>query len=417
MDHTQNATTRPEVEYVSRPVYPTPSVPVGADFSVETITAVRRFHTTFPQYRPTPLVSLKHLAVELGVAGVWVKDESKRFDLNSFKVLGGSYAIARYLGDMLGISPDELSFARLNEPAARKRLGTVNFVTATDGNHGRAVAWSARELGHRAVVFMPKGTVPARIRNIEKEGATVHVTDGNYDETIRTARAYMDKHGGVIVQDTAWEGYRDIPLWIMQGYAVVAHEAAEQVAEAGVDRPTHAFLQAGVGSFAGGAAGFLASRYGEQRPRVSVIEPTEAACYFASVAAGDGEPRDVGGEMPSIMAGLACGEPNRLAWPILRDFGDLYFRVADSIAACGMRALAEPRGGDPAIIAGESAAAAVGLALTVTRDERYHAARETLGLTPDSHLLIVSTEGDTDPDHYRRVIAERLYPTRWESRR
>ena len=212
--------TSNEIEFVARPRYPFAPVAVPDDFSPQTIAAVRRFHETFPQYRPTPLVPLSGLAAELGVAGVWVKDESKRFDLNSFKVLGGSYAVARYLARELGIDPAELSFSRLNEPEARRRLGTITFVTATDGNHGRAVAWSARELGHRAVVFMPRGTVASRVANIEKEGAEVHVTEGNYDETIRTARAYTEEHGGVIVQDTAWEGYRDIPLWIMQGYAV-----------------------------------------------------------------------------------------------------------------------------------------------------------------------------------------------------
>ena len=389
--------------------------PVGDEFSGETIAAVRRFHATFPQYQPTPLVSLPGLAQELGVAGVWVKDESRRFELNSFKVLGGSYSVARHLGDRLGIAPNELSFARLNEPEARRKLGTVNFVTATDGNHGRAVAWSARELGHRAVVFMPKGTVASRIANIQKEGAEVHVTDGNYDDTIRTARAYMEKHGGVIVQDTAWEGYRDIPLWIMQGYAVVAHEAAEQAELAGVEYPTHAFLQAGVGSFAGGAAGLLASRYGSRRPLTSVVEPTEAACYYASALAADGEPHDIGGDMPSIMAGLACGEPNRLAWPILRDHADLYFRAADSMAASGMRALAAPRGSDPAIVAGESAAVALGIVLASTHDVQYRPAREALRLDSQSQLLFFSTEGDTDPEHYQRIIRERLYPAAWET--
>lgn len=407
------AASAPEIEFVERRT--TTAEPVGDDFSVETITAVRRFHATFPQYRPTPLVSLSGLAQELGVAGIWVKDESKRFDLNSFKVLGGSYSVARHLGARLGIDPARLSFARLNEPEARRKLGTVSFVTATDGNHGRAVAWSARELGHRAIVFMPRGTVVSRIDNIEKEGAEVHVTDGNYDDTIRTARAYMEKHGGVIVQDTAWEGYHDIPLWIMQGYAVVAHEAAEQAEAAGVDTPSHAFLQAGVGSFAGGAAGFLASRFGSRRPRVAVVEPTEAACYFASAEAADGEPRDIGGDMPSIMAGLACGEPNRLAWPILRDHADLYFRVADSIAAGGMRALAAPRAGDPSIVAGESAAVGVGIVLAATHDARYRRAREALQLDSQSHLLFFSTEGDTDPEHYRRIITERLYPAAWET--
>jgi diaminopropionate ammonia-lyase len=413
--HTVGMPSTNEIEFVPRPDYPFAPVPVPDDFSPPTIASVRRFHETFPQYRPTPLVPLHGLAAELGVAGVWVKDESKRFDLNSFKVLGGSYAVARYLAGELGMDPAELSFSRLNEPAARRRLGTITFVTATDGNHGRAVAWSARELGHRAVVFMPRGTVASRIANIEREGAEVHVTEGNYDETIRTARAYTEEHGGVIVQDTAWEGYRDIPLWIMQGYAVCMHEAIEQARDAGVTDPTHVFLQAGVGSFAGGAAGLIATHYGERRPLVAIVEPDSAGCYFASAVAADGEPRDIGGDMPSIMAGLACGEPNRLAWPILRDHADLYFRVADSIAASGMRALAAPRGSDASIVAGESAAAGIGILLAAAHDPDHASALEALGLTPRSHVLVVSTEGDTDPGHYRRVIAERLYPARWET--
>jgi diaminopropionate ammonia-lyase len=402
----------PEIEFVRR-AGGSGSAAVD-DFSPGRIARVRAFHAGFPQYEPTPLVELPALARELGVAGVWVKDESKRFELNSFKVLGGAYAIARYLGRQLGISEEELSFERLRAPEARRHLGAITFVTATDGNHGRSVAWSARELGHRAVVFMPKGSARPRIENIQREGAEVHVTDGNYDDTIRAARAYMERHGGVIIQDTAWEGYLDIPRWIMQGYAVAVHETIEQAAAAGVEYPTHAFLQAGVGSFAGGAAALTAAHYGTRRPLVSVVEPTEAACYYESVAAGDGEAHDVGGEMPSIMAGLACGEPNRLAWPILRDHADLYFRVSDSIAASGMRALAEPRGEDPALVAGESAAAAIGIALAVTKDARYAGARDALGFAPDSHLVVVSTEGDTDPQHYRRVLAERLYPAAWE---
>ena len=406
--------SRTEIEFVTRPTYPFAPVPVPDDFSPATIASVRRFHETFPQYEPTPLVLLPALAAELGLAGVWVKDESKRFNLNSFKVLGGSYAVARYLAGELRIDPAELSFSRLNEPEARRRLGTITFVTATDGNHGRAVAWSARELGHRAVVFMPRGTAASRIANIQKEGAHVDVTEGNYDDTIRTARAYTREHGGVIVQDTAWDGYRDIPLWIMQGYAVCMHEAIEQAAEAGVTDPTHVFLQAGVGSFAGGAAGLIATHYGERRPRVAIAEPDSAGCYYASAAAADGEPRDIGGDMPSIMAGLACGEPNRLAWPILRDHADLYFRVTDSIAASGMRALAAPRGSDASIVAGESAAVGIGILLAAAHDPEYASARKALDLTPESHVLLVSTEGDTDPGHYRRVITKRLHPARWE---
>ena len=421
-----NVTARDDIAYVQRVGDPgsgsadgTGPLAATHEFSREVLTMVRNFHRTFPQYQETPLIQLPALAAELGVGGIWIKDESKRFDLNSFKVLGGAYAVARYLGDRLGIAPEELSFARLNSPEARAELGTVNFVTATDGNHGRAVAWSARELGHRAVVFMPKGASPHRVANIEKEGAEVHVTAGNYDETIRVARAYMEEHGGVIVQDTSWEGYRDIPLWIMQGYAVVLDEVADQLQSAGVQYPDVAFLQAGVGSFAGGAAAAIAERYGDKRPRVAVVEPSAAACYYESVRIADGEPYDIGGELDSIMVGLACGEPNRLAWPILRDHADLYFSVADSVSASAMRVLAQPRGGDEALVAGESAVAGLGIVLALSHarqagSAKAEAAWHALGLGPEAQVLIVSTEGDTDPDHYRRILNEKLYPAAWE---
>lgn len=403
-----------EIEFIRRPHYPVPAVPVGEEFSPTTIAQVRRFHATFRQYRPTPLVSLAALAAEVGVQRLWVKDESKRFDLNSFKVLGGSYSIARYLGGQLGIRPEELSFDRLREPDVRRQLGTVSFVTATDGNHGRSVAWSARELGHDADVFVPEGTSASRIANITKEGAEVHVTNGNYDQTIRTARAFADEHGGVIVQDTAWEGYHDIPLWIMQGYAVLMHEAIEQIDADGAGPPTHVFLQAGVGSFAGGAAGLLARHYGTSRPTVAVLEPESAGCYYASAAAADGEPRDIGGEMPSIMAGLACGEPNRIAWPILRDHADVYLRCRDCVAASGMRALAHPRGGDQSIVSGESAVAGIGVLLAAAHDRQQRDLRNAFGLAEEARVLVVSTEGDTDPDHYHSIVNDRRYPAAWE---
>lgn len=403
-----------EIDIIRRPQYPVSAVPVGDEFAPETIAQVRRFHATFPQYVPTPLVSLPALAAEVDVQRLWVKDESKRFDLNSFKVLGGSYAIARYLGERLGIPPEELSFDRLREPAVRQRLGNVAFVTATDGNHGRSVAWSARELGHHADVFVPAGTAASRIANIEREGAQVHVAQGNYDETIRIARDFADEHDGVIVQDTAWEGYHDIPLWIMQGYAVLMHEAMEQIEAEGADSPTHVFLQAGVGSFAGGAAGLISRTYGTSRTAVAVLEPDRAGCYYASVAAADGEPRDIAGEMPSIMAGLACGEPNRIAWPILRDHADYYLRCRDCVAASGMRALAHPRGNDRVIVSGESAVAGIGVLLAATHDPAQRGLREGLGLTADARVLVVSTEGDTDPEHYRRIVNDRLYPAAWE---
>ena len=186
-------------------------------FGLEQAQKVRSFHQSFDEYSITPLVQLNALAQELGVKGIYVKDESYRFGLNAFKVLGGSYAIAREIGSRIGLAEAEMTLARLLAPEVKERLGTLTFVTATDGNHGRGVAWTAQRLGHRAVVFMPKGTAAERLENIRKLGAEASITDFNYDDSVRLARQYAAEHEGIVVQDTSWEGYEGVPLHIMQG--------------------------------------------------------------------------------------------------------------------------------------------------------------------------------------------------------
>ena len=235
-------------------------------FGLEQAQTVRHFHQSFPEYSVTPLVELKSLAEELGVSNIFVKDESYRFGLNAFKVLGGSYAIAREIGIRMGISEEELTLARLLQPDVQGRLGQLRFVTATDGNHGRGVAWTAKRLGHRAVVFMPKGTAAERLENILKLGAEASITDCNYDDSVRLARQYAAEHEGIVVQDTSWEGYHNVPLHIMQGYTTMGAEIVEQLAAYGDQAPTHVFLQAGVGAMAGAMAGFIADYYREARP-------------------------------------------------------------------------------------------------------------------------------------------------------
>ena len=220
------------------------------------------FHSTIPGYEATPLTALDHLARRLGVSQVLVKDESKRFGLNAFKALGGSYAMARHLGEQLGLSQDQLTFEALGTPEAREKLGERTFVTATDGNHGRGVAWAARQLGHRAVVYMPKGSARERLENIRAQGAQAEITEYNYDDAVRLANRMAEEHGWILIQDTAWPGYEEIPAHIMQGYTTLAAETLQQLEEQGAERPTHLFLQAGVGSFAGAALGFFTSVWG-----------------------------------------------------------------------------------------------------------------------------------------------------------
>lgn len=358
----------------------------------------RAFHSSFPQYAPTPLAELSALAAQMGLKSLLVKDESQRFGLNAFKVLGGSYAIARHIAARLGLRPEEMTFAALRSDAARAALGNAVFFTATDGNHGRGVAWTARELGCRAVVRMPKGTAKSRVENIRALGAEVTVEDCNYDGCVRlAARQARETAGGVLVQDTAWPGYTQTPLWIMQGYLTMALEADEQM----VAPPTHIFLQAGVGSMATAVAAYFKQAHPQNPPKIILVEPAAADCFFRSAA--NGEITAVTGEMRTMMAGLACGEPSPIAWDILKRLTAAYLSCEDAAAARGMRALARPLAGDKAIVSGESGASTLGALLDAAADEK---AREALGLDERARVLLISTEGDTDPVNYRRVMEE-----------
>lgn len=398
------------VKWVANPLYRRRPDPGPAAFlGPAAVAAARRFHASLPEYCPTPLRSLARLADRLGVSGVYVKDEAPRFGLNAFKVLGGSYAIARHLGGALGLPADSLSREQL--VAALAGRPPVTFATATDGNHGRGVAWTARRLGCRAVVYLPGGAAARRVEAIRAEGAQAIVTDLNYDDAVRLATADARRHGWVVVQDTAWEGYQDIPAWIMQGYGTMAAEAVEQLAALGVDRPSHVFVQAGVGSLAGAIQGYFASLWGDGRPVTAVVEADRADCLYRSALAGDGQPRTVGGDLATIMAGLACGEPNSLAWAILRGHSEIFAACPDWVAADGMRILGAPLGDDPRIIAGESGAVTAGLLAAVLLDPDLAALRSALSLGRGSRILLFSTEGDTDPENYRRAVWAGAYPS------
>lgn len=380
-------------------------------FDGEAIEKVGNFHKSFPEYKVTPLQSLDKLAEKLGVSSIWVKDESYRFGLNAFKVLGGSYAVGKYLAEKLDMDISELSFEKLRTKEIKEKLGEITFVTATDGNHGRGIAWAARQLGQKAVVFMPKGSSEIRLNNIRNEGAEASITDFNYDDAVRLANKYAAEHNGVLVQDSSWEGYEKIPTWIMQGYSTLIVEAIEQIKAEGKDKPTHVFLQAGVGSFAGSVQGYLAAVFGEDRPITAIIEPNEAACIYKSVKEGDGKPHAVTGYMPTIMAGLACGEPSTVAWGILRDYADMYVSCPDYVTARGMRILGNPLSGDPNVVSGESGAVGLGFLSLIMQDDRLKEIAEKLNINKDSKILVISTEGDTDPEGYREIVWEGMYPS------
>ncbi len=379
--------------------------------SLEHVAAARAFHESFPQYERTPLADLGTLAEHLGVGRVFVKDESFRFGLNAFKVLGGSFAMARYIAKECGRPVSDMTYGYLTSGDLARTFGQATFFTATDGNHGRGVAWAARRLGQKAVVRMPKGSSPVRRDNIAAEGAEVTIEDVNYDECVRMAAAEAEAcENGVIVQDTAWDGYEEIPSWIMEGYGTMASEAAEQYAAAGVERPTHVFVQAGVGSLAGGVVGYFTNLFPDNPPTFVVMEADTAACLYKGALAGDGDPRIVDGDMPTIMAGLACGEPNTLGWDILRNHVSVFVSCPNWVAAKGMRVLGAPKKGDPRVISGESGAVGAGLVTTLMESDEYAELREAIGLDETSSVLLFSTEGDTDPVNYRRVVWDGAYP-------
>ena len=350
-----------------------------AVFGVEKAWEARRFHETLEEYRPTPLRELRALAARLGVGALYVKDESFRFGLNAFKGLGGSFAVSRQ---------------------AEGKSGRLTFVTATDGNHGRGVAWAAARLGHDAVVYLPKGTARERLENILALGVHAEITELSYDDTVRYAAEMAEANGWLLIQDTAWDGYEEIPAQIMQGYTTMGLEITEQL---GTVRPTHVFLQAGVGAMAGAMTGFFADYYGEHRPKFIIVEPEGADCIFRTAAADDGRLRFCGSDMHTIMAGLCCGEPCTLGWNILKDHADFALSCPDTVAADGMRILGNPLPGDPAIVSGESGAVTLGAAAEICRADDP-ALQDALGIDSGSVLLCISTEGDTDRENYRDIV-------------
>ena len=368
---------------------------------------VQQFHASFPVYEKTPLAALPDTAAALGLGAMYVKDESYRFGLNAFKVLGGSYAIGNYLAQKLGMDISELPYEKMISDEVREKLGEITFVTATDGNHGRGVAWTANQLKQKAVVYMPKGSAEERLKNIQAEGADASITDLNYDEAVRLANSQAEKNGWVMVQDTAWEGYEDIPTWIMQGYGTMGFEAWGHLPE----KPTHIFLQAGVGSMAGAVTGFFSNVYKEDRPIITIVEPNKADCLFRTAEANDGKLHFVTGDMNTIMAGLACGEPCSIGWNVLHSYADNFISCPDYAAAKGMRILGNPEGKDGKVISGESGAATVGCVAEIMTNPDLAWLKEKLQLDENSKVLFFSTEGDTDKENYKAVVWDGKYPS------
>lgn len=373
---------------------------------------VRAFHSSISNYEITPLVSLHNLAKKLNIKGIYVKDESYRFNLNAFKSLGGIYAIFKIVCQKLNLDDDKTTFEDLQKPHIKEKLKDMVFITATDGNHGKGVAFAAAKLGCKSIVLMPKGSVEIRAEAIRQVGAyEVTITDLSYDDAVRKAAIMAKENNWYLVQDTAWDGYEDIPNYITQGYTTMANETYDQLQQYGIEKPTHLFLQAGVGSMAGGVLGYFANKYNGNPPITTIVEPKNVACIYKSALTNDGRPHGVTGDLHTIMAGLNCGEPNTATWSILRDFASFYAACPDYVTARGMRLMATPLGNDKKIISGESGAVGLGLlSLLMERDELSHI-RKAMNLNSDSVVLIFNTEGNTDPIGYNEVIYDGKNPS------
>ncbi len=372
---------------------------LGAVLDEAGLEEARQEIASWPGYEPTPLVALPGLAAAVGLAEVWYKDEGPRFGLGSFKALGGAYAVSRLLRRQVAARTGEAepATAELLSGRYRETLSDITVCTATDGNHGRSVAWGARRFGCRCVIYIHATVSEGRERAMADLGAEVRRVAGNYDDSVRQAAADAETNGWYVVSDTAYEGYTEIPRDVMHGYMVMADEAIGQLPKAAA--PSHVFLQGGVGGLAAAVCARFWLRYGTARPRLVVVEPERAACIYESAKAG--RRVTVTGALDTMMAGLAAGEVSLLAWDILRAGAEGFMTVPDRAAEAVMRLLAQGVAGDPPLVAGESAVAGLAGALGALREGGL---AKQLGLAPDSRLLVFGSEGATDPELYRKIV-------------
>lgn len=373
-------------------------------FPITIAREARKFHRQIPGYRMTPLVAMPNLAQMLGLGGIYIKNEAMRLELNSFKVMGGSFAIYRFIKKLLNMEDKELSFEYLVSKECHDKVGDITFCSATDGNHGRGLAWASHMLGHKCKIYVHSETSQARIDAIKKYGAEVTVVKGNYDDAVRQAALDAKNNGWYVISDTSWPGYSEIPTWIMQGYTSMLLEAQEQFSGMGIQKPTHVIVQAGVGALAASVVGFYTALFPENPPLFIVVEPDKAACVYESIKANDGACHSIKGDLDTIMAGLACGDPSPIAFDILNNNADIFIKVPDYVAARGMRILSCPLKGDPFVISGESGAVPLGTLYSLLTENEDAELKKALNLNKDSLVFMVNTEGNTDPMQFRQII-------------
>lgn len=358
---------------------------------------VTYFHQSIPGYRKTPLIKLNQLSQNLGIDQIMVKDESQRFDLNAFKMLGASFAIAEILAHKLNLKPP-YSFQAIVKQSARYR--NLELVTTTDGNHGRAVAWCAKQFGCVARVYMPNNSEFVRLEAIKQYTPYAEITDLDYDDTVEMVARLAHKNKWQLVQDTAWDNYTEIPDNIMRGYFTLIKEFDQQAPQ---EWPSHVFLQAGVGSMAAAITAYFVA-HNNPTPIIVLVEPNNAPCFYESIKINDGLPHQVG-DLRTIMAGLACGKPSKTAWQILSRYCFGFIKCDDALTIKGIKRYANPTGSDTKVISGESAAVTLGVLEMILSDKNYDAAKNKLKFNSQSKVLLISTEGDTDPINYASALA------------
>lgn len=367
-----------------------------AVLSLTKFRAARAEIATWPDYAPTPLVPLPGLARRLRLEWIGYKDEGERLGLKSFKALGGAYAVLVVLRQHLAaFGHGDIGAPALIAGTHRDMTGRVTIAAATDGNHGRSVAWGARMFGANCVIYLHEHVSAAREREITRYGARIVRVPGYYDDSVRRCAEDATANDWLLVADTSDDPAAPIPALVMQGYTLLAQEILDALAAP----PSHLFVQAGVGGLAAAIAGHYWEALGPARPRIVVVEPVRADCIFRAISAG--RPEAIVGDTDTFMACLAAGEVSAPAWIILQHAADDVITLEDAAAEDTMRLLADGMDGDPPLVAGKSGCAATAGLIAAAADPRL---RSALGLDHSSRVVVIGSEGATDADTYERVV-------------
>ncbi len=354
--------------------------------------------TTWPGYAETRLVSLNKYAEKLGVKAIYYKDESTRFGLDSFKALGGAYAVCRLLLNKIKEATGaEATTKDLLAGTYKDIVKDITVCSATDGNHGRSVAWGAQMFGAKCVIYIHAGVSEGRKTAIEKYGATVVRCQGNYDDSVHDCADDAAKNGWFVISDTSYPGYMDVPCDVMHGYTVMVDEALDQIPE----HPTHAFVQGGVGGLAAAVATRICCRMHKDRPLFTTVEPKNADCLYASIK--NDEYTVIHGDLETIMAGLSCGEPSLLALDILKEYATGFMKIPDTMIPVMMRDLANKECADTAVVSGESGVSGLAGLVTACENPEF---RKALKLDENSVVILFSSEGATDPEMYKEIVGK-----------